>query len=91
MTSLKRRPTSVFDALIVLAVLSDHMNVCIAKHIDLTMPFDGLIPEKLIIFLLIIPIYVRHSQPHGVHIYNFLEAAVILSFPSSYNQKTRGG
>ena len=44
----------VFDALILLAVLTDHMNVVPAKDVDLTLPFDGLIAPKAIQYLVII-------------------------------------
>ena len=46
----------VFDALILLAVLTDHMNVLPAKDVDLTLPFDGLglIEPKPIQYLVLI-------------------------------------
>jgi hypothetical protein len=63
----------VFDALILLAVLSDHMNALFAKHIDLAMPFDGLIIEKATLLLVIVLSKVMHAQLHGVYIYNHHE------------------
>ena len=43
MTSLKRVLSIVFDAIVLLAVLCDNMNVIMAKHVDFTKPFDALI------------------------------------------------
>jgi hypothetical protein len=67
----------LFDALILLEVLSDHMNVTLAKHVDLTLPFDRLIEvNKDIKLLLLIPSNVKLAQLHGVHIYNSQESGV---------------
>jgi hypothetical protein len=37
-----------------LAVLSYHMNMTLAKHVDLTIPFDGLIAVKVIAYVVVI-------------------------------------
>jgi hypothetical protein len=41
--SLKSTLSSVFEALILVAVLSDRMNVVITKHVDLSIPIYGVI------------------------------------------------
>ena len=68
--SLKMLRSKVFDALILLAVLCNRMNVINAKHVDLTKPFDGLIRGKLIKFLLIYASNIKLSQLHCVQIYD---------------------
>ena len=67
----------LFDALILLEVLSDHMNGTLAKHVDLTLLFDRLIVVKDIRLLLIILRNVKRAQLHGVHIYNIHGNGVI--------------
>jgi hypothetical protein len=60
--------SAVFDAIMNLEVLCDHMNVFSSKSIDLAIPFDGLIPAKAIRFHVIIPSNVKHAQLHSVYI-----------------------
>ena len=77
----------VFYALILLAVLSNHMNVITAKHVDLIMIFDALIQGKDIFFAG----KIKYAQLHGVHIYDSHEIVLIIICESSKNQDTRGG
>jgi hypothetical protein len=83
-TSLKRFLSIVFDAIVLLAVLSDHMNVITAKHVDFTKPFDGLIGGKDIQSLIEIASNIKHGKLPGVHIYDSHE--VFFKCYPSYNQ-----
>ena len=84
MTSLKRVLSIVFDAPMLLAVLSDNMNVVTAKHVDFTKPFDGLIGGKVIPSLIDIASNIKHGKLPGVHIYDSHE--VFFKCYPSYNQ-----
>jgi hypothetical protein len=88
MTSLKRFQSIVFDAIVVLTVLSDNMNVITAKHVDFTEPFDGLIEGKDILSHFVIARNIKHGKLHGVHINDSHE--VFFNCISSKNQDARG-
>jgi len=59
------------------------MNVSIAYHVDLAMPFDGLIKAKGIIFLSITLRNFKHAQRHIGNIENSHEAGVFYRILSS--------
>jgi hypothetical protein len=55
----------VSDTLITQAVLSDNMNVVLAKHVDFTMPLDGLIKVKQVLFSVTVPSDIKFGQLQG--------------------------
>ena len=63
-------------ALILLAFLSNHMDVITANQVDLTMIFDALIQGKDIFFAG----NIKYAQLHGVQIYESHEIGLITIF-----------
>ena len=64
MISFKRFLSIVFDEIVLLAVLGDHMNVIMAKHVNFTKPFDGMIEGKVIPALFDIAIDIASNFKH---------------------------
>ena len=67
------------------------MNMVLAKHVDFTVPFEGLIKVKEVIFCVTVPSQVNlRRQRHRLQIKDSHEVGVFLDGFSSKDQDSRG-